>query len=252
MASEELIYSAVLVNELSISPSAYGIMKCELPSTVLRLECKQETALFKLRLTIVQVCKAWYCIAISTLWSHIRLDSRYFRMSVNPPWPDISNSIPVTPLLPLFENLRILTCSEDVDILAGEFFICQDMLAITITDDFAPIPKLIDAFRCVHTISIKCNSPYIPPNADFGRADLLLPNLVNLVLTKSGQPVVRFITNSWNMPRLRNISISYRRWQLGFCCPGKLLLKYRLVLQRVEFYSPTNGLTLRKTEMPEL
>jgi hypothetical protein len=186
----------------------------------------------------------------TTLVNNKALAQYVRRLTIAPTPRPHHELIPVTKILPLFENLRIVTCTENLDILAGAKIICQDMLAITITDDFTRLPKPIGAFNGVHTISIDC--PHISSVADFGEAYLLLPKLANLVIIESSQSVVRFITRSWDMPRLRNISISYCRYPSGYRSPEELLLNYRMVLQRVEVCNTTFGLTSRILDMPKL
>jgi hypothetical protein len=284
MAAEATIYPAVLVNELSISPSTYGIMQCEQPSAVFSPDYDQRTALFKLRLSIVQVCKAWYWFAISTLWSHVRLrcsttpgvGARLFttivnngalaqyvrRLTIEPipslPYFQRRDPIPFTKILPLFRNLRILTYPENLDIPLEDQLICHDMLAITRSSDSTPIPKLLGAhcplFNHVHTISINCPSMYtFSSDSSFGENSVLFPRLVNLVLVDSSPNFIRAITHSWDIPRLRNISITYPTGpELSFRAMRGMLLKHRLVLQRVELCSIAVGLRTPYLDMPEL
>jgi len=214
-------------DEFSTDGSAHNIMICDDPSTIVGPNYSELSQMIGTRFTIVLVCKFWYGIGMPILWSHLRLNlagsSTYHNMLYNKLGAAHEFASYITRLevtLPFghhaevyqdngkivehLPSLKILTCPINFGL--SLYNIQLDVLMLTRA--FLPMdqrPPVGGSWVNTQVLSIDFGQEYSPI---LSGDHLHFPRLNNLSIKDTGGNMCDWISNDWDTPLLRVLSIN--------------------------------------------
>lgn len=283
LVEDSVVYPYTLKNELSIKPSTYGTLSCEASEDSVEVDNGVRSSLFKIRATIVCVCRSWYFMGVSPLWSHVRiygfgqnlnassiwaalvqnrtLSTYIRRLSIETKseaqWPQPRSQVPdeaavLVKILSRLSSLKIISYPICFDVGDLPRDIYPEVVILTHSKYDAHwksgIGYRMPLARYAHTISLN-NLNYMTIATEDGMK-YSFPNLVNLRMRIVSNDLFESIANSWSFPVLRSLSVLHSVSHNA--AMGVMLQKQRLTLEKVELTIKFANHCDLVVEMPEL